>query len=87
MRSVTTRSFREAFGLLPRHVQHQAREAYRLFAADPGHPGLRLKKVRDAPVVVSARISRGYRALGIRSAGTVVWFWIGSHTDYERQLR
>jgi hypothetical protein len=61
-------------------------EAYRLFAADPNHPGLRMKKVRDDPVVVSVRVSLGYRALGRRDGGTITWFWVGSHADYDRLL-
>jgi hypothetical protein len=73
--------------LLPKPVQEQAREAYRLFARDPAHPGLHLKKVGDNPTVVSVRILRGYRALGVREADSIVWFWIGSHTDYDRRLR
>jgi hypothetical protein len=30
------------------------------------------------------RIGLGYRALGIRTGDEVVWFWIGSHADYDQ---
>ena len=86
MKSFVTPAFREALRHLPKPVQRQARDAYRIFAVAPGHPGLRLKKVRDDPAVVSVRISRGYRALGVRQADAIIWFWIGSHSDYEKQL-
>jgi hypothetical protein len=33
------------------------------------------------------RVTKGYRALGLRQGETIVWFWIGSHAEYERLLR
>ena len=86
MKSVVTPAFREAFRRLPRPVQRQDRQAYRLFAADPSHPGLQFKKVKASADVVSVRISRSHRALGVRHGDTVIWFWIGSHDDYERRI-
>jgi hypothetical protein len=46
------------------------------------HP-LHFKKVSGYWV---ARISEDYRAVGIESAGTVAWFWIGPHDEYDRLL-
>jgi hypothetical protein len=86
VKSVVTPAFREAFRRLPGPVQRQARQAYRLFAADPSHPGLQFKKVKASADVVSVRISRSHRALGARRGDTVIWFWIGSHDDYERRI-
>lgn len=34
----------------------------------------------------SARISRDYRAVGQLDGDTVISFWIGSHTDYDKLL-
>lgn len=86
MKSRTTARFREAFADLPEDVQDQAREAYRRFVQDPWHPGLRFKPVHARLPIYSARVSRGYRALGYRKEDGVVWFWIGSHADYDRLL-
>ena len=86
MKSVVTPAFREALRRLPRPVQRQARQAYRIFAADPSHPGLQFKKVKAAADVVSVRISRSHRAPGVRRGDTIIWFWIGSHDDYERRI-
>jgi hypothetical protein len=33
------------------------------------------------------RVGLGYRALGVREADTMVWFWIGSHAEYDRLVR
>lgn len=34
----------------------------------------------------SVRINRGHRALGREHAGTLYWFWIGPHDEYERLI-
>ena len=87
MTSRRTRRFRECFDRLPPDIQSQARRAYRLFRDDSGHPGLRFKKVHRTGPIYSVRISQGYRALGVLRGDTVVWFWIGSHADYDRLLQ
>jgi hypothetical protein len=86
MNSRTTRRFRELFGALPAHVQQQAREAYRLFLQNPAHPGLRFKQVHADPPIYSARVGISFRAVGALDSDTVIWFWIGSHADYDRLL-
>lgn len=30
--------------------------------------------------------SLSYRALGVREAEDIIWFWIGSHSDYDRLI-
>jgi hypothetical protein len=32
-------------------------------------------------------VGLGYRALGVREGETMVWFWIGSHAEYDRLVR
>jgi hypothetical protein len=86
MNSRTTRRFRELLAALPAHVRQQAREAYRLFQQNPAHPGLRFKEVHADPPIYSARVGIGYRAVGVLDGDTVVWYWIGSHADYDRLL-
>jgi hypothetical protein len=36
--------------------------------------------------VYSARVSSDYRAVRTRDGDEIVWFWIGSHTDYEHLI-
>jgi len=84
--SHVTARFRKAFARLPDHVRTQAREAYRLFAQHPEHPGLRFKQVHPTRPIYSVRIGIDYRALGVREADEMVWFWIGSHADYDKLL-
>jgi hypothetical protein len=35
----------------------------------------------------SVRITKDYRALGVLSEQEIVWFWIGSHSDYDDLLQ
>jgi hypothetical protein len=86
MNSRTTRQFRELLARLPQHIQNQARESYRLFESNPHHPGLQFKKVHDAPPMYSARVGLSYRAVAALDGNTLVWFWIGSHADYDQLL-
>ncbi|MBM4044642.1 MAG: hypothetical protein FJ279_05970 [Planctomycetes bacterium] len=86
MRSKTTARFRKAFAELPEQVQDKARKSYRQFRQDPWHPSLRFKQVHPTIPIYSARVSRGYRAVGQRTEDKVVWFWIGTHADYEKLL-
>ena len=86
MKSRTTRQFRELLLRLPAKVRQQARAAYKLFKQDPSHPGLHFKKVIDEPPTYSARVGIGYRAVGVLDGDTTIWFWIGTHADYDRLL-
>lgn len=86
MKSRTTFAFRKVFAALPKPVQEQTREAYRQFKREPGHPSLRFKKVHPELPIYSARINRDYRAVGQLDGDTVIWFWVGSHSEYEKLL-
>lgn len=86
MISRTTERFRTALADLPAPIRHQARSAYQLFRQNPAHPSLRFRQVHPTQPIFSARINLDYRAVGIRDGATIIWFWIGSHDEYERLL-
>ena len=88
MRSRRTAQFRRQFEALPRSVQQQAQRAYRRFKANPYHRSLHFKQVHAREAIYSVRITRTYRALGRHDSKEtgILWFWIGSHADYERLL-
>jgi hypothetical protein len=86
MTSHTTKRFRDAFTALPAPVQRQAREAYKLFQEDPSHPGLRFKQVNTGRSIYSARVGISYRALAVVEGDQAIWFWIGSHAEYDKLL-
>ena len=86
MISHTTERFRKLLGELPKEIQKQVREAYLQFEKDPYHPGLHFKRVHSKRPIYSIRISKDYRALGIQQDSAIIWFWIGSHSDYDKML-
>jgi hypothetical protein len=83
MQSRTTRQFWRLFSNLPFDVQQDAKRAYRLFQGNPAHPGLRFKKLEGDDDIYSVRIGLGYRALAVMKKDRVIWYWIGSHSDYD----
>ena len=86
MTSHTTDRFRTALGALSEKVQRSARRAYRTFLKNPSHPSLHFKQVHASRPIFSARVALGYRALCVREGEDFIWFWIGSHADYDRLL-
>jgi hypothetical protein len=80
----TDPAFWSQFARLPREVQDAARHKHREWLGNPFHPSLSFREL--APGLWSVRINRQYRALGRRRADLVVWFWIGTHADYDRVI-
>jgi hypothetical protein len=69
---------------LPLDAQRDARRAYQLFQENPAHPGLQFKKLEGEENIYSVRIGLDYRALAVMKKDPVVWYWIGSHSEYDR---
>jgi hypothetical protein len=61
----------------------QADANFALLKRDPRHPSLQFKKVGR---YWSARVGLRYRALAIETDDVYLWFWIGSHADYDRLI-
>ena len=69
---------------LPAEMQALADKAYVLLRADPHHPALHLKKVG---AFWSVRIGLHHRAVGVDVPDGVLWFWIGTHAEYDHLVR
>jgi hypothetical protein len=63
-----------------------ARHAYRMFAENPQHPSLRFKKLAGHDALWSVRVTLSVRAVGHRDGETMVWFWIGTHAEFDRRF-
>lgn len=87
MKSATTSDFRDSLRQLPLPIQRQAVRNYRTWRSNSHHPGIQFKKVNDNPQTWSARIGIHYRALAALDGETFVWFWIGSHSEYDQILK
>lgn len=86
MKSVVTKSFRTLLSQLPIDIQEKANGAYLQFQQNLNHPSLRFKKVHSSLPIYSVRITKNYRAVGQLDGDVVIWFWVGSHREYERLL-
>ncbi len=76
-------AFWSAYRALPSEVQSVADKNFALLKENPRHPSLRLKKVGT---FWSARVGRGHRAVARDRTEGLVWFWIGSHDEYDRLI-
>jgi hypothetical protein len=77
----TAPEFWNSYRALPASIRILADRAFALLKTDPYHPALHFKK---ADSFWSVRIGLHYRALGLAVSDGVLWFWIGSHADYDR---
>ena len=85
MKHFASPRFWDAYEKLPESVRELADRNFALLKSDPGgHPSLHFKRVGR---FWSARVGLRYRALATEVDGDLVWFWIGSHADYDALLR
>jgi hypothetical protein len=70
-----------AYERLPSSVRALADKNYALLRQDPKHPSLQFKQIGR---YWSVRLGADDRALGVEVDGGVLWFWMGSHADYDR---
>jgi hypothetical protein len=74
--------------MLPERIQEAAEEAYRQFLADPDHHSLAhhalkdTKKGRHQNGSWAVHVTRRYCAIYLPDGNENVWYWIGSHEDY-----
>ena len=80
MRRFATRRFWAAYERLPNAVRDLADRNFDVVKRDPHHPSLHLMKVGR---FWSVRVGLRYRALATEQDGDLVWFWIGSHAEYD----
>ena len=73
--------FWRCYRALPKDIQGLADRSYALLRTDSTHPSLHFKKVG---VFWSSRVGLHYRALALEAEQDLVWFWIGSHAEYDK---
>ena len=78
-----TPRFWRCYNGLPKDIRALADRCYAQLKADPKHPSLHFKKVGT---IWSARVGLHYRALATEAGDDRIWFWIGTHADYDRLL-
>jgi len=77
-------SFWSAYEALPASAKRIADRNYEILKENPKHPSLHLKKINQYWYV---RVGMRYRALAIEVDDGLLWFWIGSHAQYDRLIK
>jgi len=83
MRYYASPTFWQLYGKLPKHIQNLADKNFALLKENPQHPSLHLKKVDR---YWSVRVGTRYRALAVEKEEGILWFWIGTHAEYDKLL-
>jgi hypothetical protein len=74
-------AFWSAYTSLPDAIRRLADKNFALLKQDPRHPSLHFKKVGR---FWSARVGGRHRALAVEAEDGIVWFWIGTHAEYDQ---
>jgi hypothetical protein len=83
MRHFASSEFWDAYQRLPDRIRDLADKNFKLLKQNPNHPSLQFKKVGRFR---SVRVGLRYRALAVEVDDGLLWFWIGSHADYDAQI-
>jgi hypothetical protein len=86
MTSRGTAEFWQLYHSLSPEIREAAQNSYRKFWENPAHPSLRLERLCFDDRVWSVRVSRNYRAVARRYGDDWLWFWIGSHEEFDRRF-
>jgi hypothetical protein len=84
VRHFASPDFWAAYRNLPEPIRNLADKNFALLKSEPRHPSLHFKKIGK---LWSARVGLHYRALATEVDGDLVWFWIGSHAEYDRLIK
>jgi hypothetical protein len=83
MRHLASSSFWACHDNLPPSVKKLAAKNFDLLKENIRHPSLHTKKVGQ---FWSVRIGKSYRALATEVEDGLLWFWIGTHSEYDQLL-
>jgi hypothetical protein len=78
-----TPEFWACYQALPESARQLADRAFAILKANPRHPSLHFKKIGR---FWSARVGLHYRALAVETTDGALWFWIGTHAEYDRMI-
>lgn len=87
-RNVRTSDYKGLLAKLPTEIQELAEDGFKLFCEDPLHPMLHnhplsnIKKSQHRDGSRAVWITHRYRAIYFVDGDTNVWYWCGSHSDY-----
>ncbi len=83
MKHYASPSFWKCYDNLSESIKELADKNYQLLKQNPNHPSLHFKRIQN---YFSVRVGIKHRALGIEIDEGILWFWIGSHADYDKLI-
>ena len=83
MKHFASPEFWRLYEALPQDVRDSADRSFEQLKQNSRHPGVHFKKVGQ---YWSARVGLGHRALAVQSDDGFLWFWIGTHAEYDRVI-
>ena len=86
MRSFITDDFFKLYKTLPEQVKKLAKKSYAMWKEDPNHLSLQFKEIHKTEGLWSVRIGLHWRVLGLKEDDSIYWFWIGSHSEYDKLI-
>jgi hypothetical protein len=84
MRHFTSPRFWRQYSGLPANVRRLADKNFDLLKQNPQHPSLHLKQIGR---YWSVRVGLDHRAVAVEGSEGLVWFWIGTHAEYDKLLK
>ena len=81
MKHYASSAYWALYEALPASVRAVADKNFALLKTDPRHPSLHFKRIGS---LWSVRVGDRYRALGAAVDDGIMWFWIGTHAEYDR---
>ncbi|HWL92603.1 MAG TPA: hypothetical protein VNT79_03640 [Phycisphaerae bacterium] len=83
MRHRASPRFWQCYQSLPEAVRKLADRNFELLKQNPRHPSRHLRKIGR---YWSVRVGLQHRALAFEDGSDLVWFWIGTHAEYDRLI-
>ena len=83
MKHFANPDFWACYKKLPLSIQELADKNFKLLKENSNHPSLHLKKIDH---FWSVRIGIKYRALAAEINEGLIWFWIGTHAEYDKLI-
>ena len=80
-----TKGFRDLLRKLPPQIQKLANEKYQMLLSNPQQVVIKPMVENGFKIPIwSAQVGGGHRALALKYQSYYVWYWIGTHEEYNR---
>ena len=85
-----TPSFNDQFERLPDQIHKVSKTAFKRFRENPDFPSLSRHRLKDRkgaghkPGSFAVSVTSRYRSIYIEVDGVCIWYWTGTHSEYNR---